>query len=184
MKVPAKKLTDKPKRIAAGLAGEPKAKPGQVVTERDGKTHPATPEVMHMYGKAQIKSGTFEGDTFEIIKIMRTGTPARKVPGIASNLGVSQERLFELLRLPKSTMKGRISRDGVLSATEQDRVYRAEKVLARAIEVLEDDDAAKAWINRGNRSLGGDIPLSLLDTEVGYELVLDTLGRIEYGVVS
>jgi putative toxin-antitoxin system antitoxin component (TIGR02293 family) len=49
---------------------------------------------------------------------------------------------------------------------------------------LEDDDSAKAWVVRGNRSLGGKAPLSLLDTEVGYELVLDTLGRLEYGIVS
>lgn len=126
----------------------------------------------------------FNGDTLEIIAKMRGGTPARKVPGIASNLGLSQDRLFDLLRLPKSTMKGRISADGRLSALEQDRVYRAEKVLARALQVLEDDNAAKAWLSRANRSLGGELPLALLDTEVGYELVLDTLGRIEYGVVS
>jgi putative toxin-antitoxin system antitoxin component (TIGR02293 family) len=110
--------------------------------------------------------------------------PARNLPGIAATLGVSQERLFELLRLPKSTMKGRISTDALLSATEQDRIYRAEKVLARTIEVLEDKQAAIKWINQANRSLGGEVPLALLDTEVGYELVLDTLGRIEYGVIS
>ena len=81
-------------------------------------------------------------------------------------------------------MKGRISNNGVLSATEQDRIYRAEKVLARTVEVLEDDEAATKWINQANRSLGGEVPLALLDTEVGYELVLDTLGRIEYGIVS
>jgi putative toxin-antitoxin system antitoxin component (TIGR02293 family) len=63
-------------------------------------------------------------------------------------------------------------------------VYRAEKVFSRAMQVLEDDAAAKAWLSRPNRTLGGEVPLSLLDTEIGYELVLDTLGRIEYGVVS
>jgi uncharacterized protein (DUF2384 family) len=83
----------------------------------------------------------FEGTPFEVISKMRGGTPARTIPGIASTLGVSQDKLFDLLRLPKSTVKGRISSDGKLS-------------------------------------------LALLDTEVGYELVLDTLGRIEYGVVS
>ena len=50
--------------------------------------------------------------------------------------------------------------------------------------VFEDENAAREWINRDNRSLGGESPLSLLDTEAGYELVLDTLGRIEYGVVA
>ncbi|WP_220476902.1 antitoxin Xre/MbcA/ParS toxin-binding domain-containing protein [Massilia cavernae] len=47
-----------------------------------------------------------------------------------------------------------------------------------------DEEAAKTWLRQNNRSLGGEVPLSLLDTEVGYELVLDTLGRIEHGVVS
>jgi uncharacterized protein (DUF2384 family) len=31
-------------------------------------------------------------------------------------------------------------------------------------------------------SLGGRTPLSLLDTMEGYELVINTLSRIEYGV--
>lgn len=63
-------------------------------------------------------------------------------------------------------------------------MYRAHRVWSRAVEVLEDDDSARNWINRENRSLGGEVPLALLDTEVGYELVLDALARIEYGVVS
>ncbi len=83
-----------------------------------------------------------------------------------------------------STMKSRISNNLMLSASEQDRIYRANRVWLRAVEVLEDEDAARAWIRRRNRSLCGEAPLSLLDTEVGYELVLDTLGRIDYGIVS
>jgi putative toxin-antitoxin system antitoxin component (TIGR02293 family) len=141
---------------------------------------PAREEV----ASASTGPAAFKGNTFEVIANMRNGTPARALPAVALNLGLSQEKLFDLLRLPKSTVKGRISADGKLSPTEQDRLYRAEKVLERAVQVLEDQEAAKAWLKRGNRSLGGEIPLSLLDTEVGYELVLDTLGRIEYGVIS
>jgi len=124
------------------------------------------------------------GDTYDVISTMRNGIPARSISETAARLGVSQERLFETLRLPKSTLKGRISKNELLSSAEQDRIYRAERVWARAVDVLEDEAVARSWINRENRSLGGEAPLALLDTEVGYELVLDTLGRIEYGVVS
>ena len=103
---------------------------------------------------------------------------------MAARLGLSQDRLFETLKPPKSTMKARISEDAFLSAVEQDRIYRAEKVWARALGVLEDEQSAKRWLTQEIRSLGGEAPLSLLDTEAGYELVLDTLGRIEYGIVS
>ncbi len=127
---------------------------------------------------------SFKGDTSEMIKGMRMGTPASVIPDLANRFGMSQDRLFEVLRLPRSTLKGRISKSEVLSASEQDRMYRADRVWSRAVEVLVDEEAARSWLGQNNRSLGGEAPLSLLDTEVGYELVLDTLGRIEYGVVS
>lgn len=126
----------------------------------------------------------FQGDATEVIEGMRRGISAQVVPRFAALLGVSQDKLFEQLRLPKSTIKGRISKNDTLSASEQDRMYRADRVWKRAVEVLEDEDSARKWINQENRSLGGECPLSLLDTEAGYELVLDTLGRIEYGVVA
>ena len=137
-------------------------------------------------GKATMADAptAFAGSPSELISQMRNGIPADVIPELASRIGISQDGLFQMLRLPKSTMKARISKNDLLSASEQDRLYRTEKVLARACAVLEDGASAKAWIVRKNRSLGGEAPLALLDTEVGYELVLDTLGRIEYGIVS
>ena len=75
-------------------------------------------------------------------------------------------------------------KDQTLAGIEQDKQYRASRVFNRALDVLEDEDAARRWIARENRALGGVTPLSLLDTEAGYESVLDTLSRIETGVIS
>lgn len=128
--------------------------------------------------------GAFAGDPADIIRNMRSGTFADIIPGLAARLGITQDGLFRQLRLPHSTMKARISKNDTLSASEQDRLYRTEKVLALTLAVLEDEASAQAWLVQDNRSLGGEAPLSLLDTEAGYELVLDTLGRIAYGVVA
>lgn len=127
---------------------------------------------------------TNSGSRTNLIHIMRAGIKASWIPRIAENLGITQDKLLEQLRLPKSTIKGRIGRDELLSPFEQDRIYRVNRVLERAMQVLEDDEAARMWISHKNRSLGNEAPLSLLDTEVGYELVLDTLGQIEHGVIS
>jgi len=125
------------------------------------------------------------GDVTAVIESMRNGgIRGKHIPALALRMGVSQDHLLTQLRLPKSTIASRIARDEALSALEQDRIYRAERVLARAQQVVGDPEGAQAWVNRENRSLGGVAPLSLLDTEAGYELVLDTLGRIEYGVYS
>lgn len=46
--------------------------------------------------------------------------------------------------------------------------------------VFEDTDSALSWLQNTNASLGGVTPLSLLDTDIGADSVLDTLGRIEH----
>ncbi len=127
---------------------------------------------------------SFQGNVEQVIRSMREGVNANAIPQFAERFGLSQEKFLELLRLPKSTLKARIKNGDNLSPLEQDRLYRADKVWHRAIAVLEDSAAVQSWIVRQNRALGGEVPFALLDTEAGYELVLDTLARIEYGVIS
>jgi uncharacterized protein (DUF2384 family) len=56
-------------------------------------------------------------------------------------------------------------------------------VLAKAQELLGDENG-RGWVLSGNRGLGGEVPLSLLDTADGFTAVMDELGRLEYGVYS
>ena len=145
--------------------------------------HEAGPELAVAQAVAPYTAG-FSASAIDIVGAMRAGMPAQIVADTASRLGISQDRLYESLRLPRSTLKSRVSKGQPLAAVEQDRIYRVHRVLERAQAVLEDEAAAIAWINRDNRALGGEAPLALLDTEAGYELVQDTLCRIEYGVLS
>jgi putative toxin-antitoxin system antitoxin component (TIGR02293 family) len=137
-----------------------------------------------MENRKEFPMVAFAGDTGELIQQMRTGTPVRAIAGVAAHLGVSEEKLLELLRLSPTGIHGRNNGAAMMSPIEQDRIYRAEKVLQRAFSVFGDDGAARSWVSQVNRSLGWEAPLALLDTEVGYELVMDTLGRIEFGVIS
>jgi len=50
--------------------------------------------------------------------------------------------------------------------------------------VFENPEAALHWLKSSNAALAGATPLSLLDTDIGAESVLDTLGRIEHGVFA
>ena len=58
------------------------------------------------------------------------------------------------------------------------------RVVERAEEVFEDLDVALDWLKSPNAALCGATPMSLLDTDIGAESVLDTLGRIEHGVFA
>jgi uncharacterized protein (DUF2384 family) len=48
--------------------------------------------------------------------------------------------------------------------------------------VFEGLDPSLDWLKSPNATWFGATPLSLLDTDIGAETVLDTLGRIEHGV--
>lgn len=56
--------------------------------------------------------------------------------------------------------------------------------MSRASEVFDGAAAAIDWLKSSNAALRGNAPLHLLDTDIGAESVLDTLGRIEHGVFA
>jgi putative toxin-antitoxin system antitoxin component (TIGR02293 family) len=97
---------------------------------------------------------------------------------------MSSAELFEILGSGKKFAEHIGSRAEPLSEKNMVMLNRARSVWPRAVNVLGGESAARQWLVQTNRSLGGKCPLALLDNEDGYTLVLDTLGRIEYGIPS
>jgi putative toxin-antitoxin system antitoxin component (TIGR02293 family) len=63
-------------------------------------------------------------------------------------------------------------------------LYRIARVAAQAFAVFGSEEKAAVWLRRPNRALNGDLPVHLLDTDVGARQVEDILGRIEHGIVG
>ena len=71
-----------------------------------------------------------------------------------------------------------------LTPSESDLVVRTATALSKAIDVLGEKNKAVHWLKSPNKALGGQTPLSLLDTSAGEHEVEALLDRIEYGVYS
>ncbi len=69
----------------------------------------------------------------------------------------------------------------VIGKTE---LLRLAQLTPSATQVFDDPAAAVDWLKSPNAALRGSAPLSLLDTDIGAESVLDTLGRIGHGVFA
>lgn len=119
----------------------------------------------------------------EWIEVIRQGIPSPAVDSLAKSIGVSRPEFSTLLGIPERTLVRR-KKEGVLSSEESAKLVRMARVANRAREVFEDFGAALEWLKFPNASLSGITPLSLLDTEIGAESVMDTLGRIEHGVFA
>lgn len=115
------------------------------------------------------------------VALIRRGLSAAAVDSLLAVMQISQAELAQCLDIPIRTLARR-KREGVLSSDESAKLVRLARVLERAEAVFEDTGLALDWLKAANPSLDGNTPLSLLDTDIGAEMVLDALGRIEHGV--
>jgi putative toxin-antitoxin system antitoxin component (TIGR02293 family) len=117
------------------------------------------------------------------VTLIRQGIPSATVDALARVIRVSQAELAAALAIPDRTLARR-KKEGLLNSEESAKVLRLARVVERAETVFEDQDAALDWLKSPNAALAGATPLSQLDTDIGAESVMDTLGRIEHGVFA
>jgi putative toxin-antitoxin system antitoxin component (TIGR02293 family) len=117
------------------------------------------------------------------VGMIREGIPAAAVEFVLNAVHVSQSELAQALGIPERTLARR-KREGVLNSEESSKLLRLARVMSRASEVFDGPAAAIDWLKSPNAALRGNVPLNLLDTDIGAESVLDTLGRIEHGVFA
>lgn len=117
------------------------------------------------------------------VSVIRQGIPSAAVDSLAKAMRITQSELAAALGIPERTLARR-KKEGLLHSEESAKLVRLARVAERAEEVFEDMDFALDWLKSKNAALSGVTPLSLLDTDIGAETVLDTLGRIEHGVFA
>ncbi len=119
----------------------------------------------------------------KLIEIIRRGLPVQELDALQSVLDLPMEKLAPMLGISKATLHRRKTQ-GRLGPDESDRVIRFARLMAKATEVLESEDAARRWLTSPQFGLGGSVPLDYALTEVGAREVEDLLGRIDLGVYS
>ena len=126
-------------------------------------------------------------NTFELPALLRQierGFPWRTLERFVRNTGLTNEQVADLVSIPRRTLARRKA-DGKLTSSESDRLMRAARIYARALDVFDGDrEAATEWLTDGNTALGGVTPLEFARTEVGAVEVDHLIGRIEHGVFS
>jgi putative toxin-antitoxin system antitoxin component (TIGR02293 family) len=127
----------------------------------------------------QVKQRT----ALDWVLVIRQGLSSAAVDSLAKTLRVTQSELALALGIPERTLARR-KKEGTLNSEESAKLVRLARVVGRSKETFEDLDIALDWLKSPNAALSGATPLSLLDTDIGAESVMDTLGRIEHGVFA
>lgn len=140
--------------------------------------------------KARVKAEKW--DFYELMKadeplrmrVVHDGLTTAIMEQAAQALFVSKAEFLTALRLPVSTMTRRLKTGARLSPDESDKVDRVAQAFRRAIELFGNEETARAWMTTKLLALGDRTPLELLDSSAGYEIVLNTIGRIAYGAAA
>ena len=119
----------------------------------------------------------------QIISRIEKGLPSSTFTTLRNHLGITDKELAQIIRVPKSTLASRKKR-GRFSFEESERLYRIQRLFARAVEVFDDAEMARKWLKEKAYGLGELSPLEFAATEIGAREVENLLGRIEYGVFS
>jgi putative toxin-antitoxin system antitoxin component (TIGR02293 family) len=143
----------------------------------------ATEYVIEALGGAKVFKGRSTPTATELRDHLRTGLPYQSLESIRERLGLSLPEAAAVLHVPLRTLARRRHRRR-LDADESDRLYRLARIAAQAVAVLATDERAATWLRRPNRALNGEVPLALLDTDLGARQIEEVLGRIAHGVVG
>jgi len=163
---------------------------GNADTRRQGLSKAAARKVFRSYGvvsgqlrRAASKTAAVNLSAGKLIEIIHIGLPVQELDVLQTSLDVPMDKLAPMLGISKATLHRRKAQ-GRLGPEESDRVLRFARLMGKAVEVMEGEEAARRWLISPQVGLGGAVPLDYARTEVGAREVEDLLGRIEYGVYS
>ncbi len=143
----------------------------------------ATEYVVDVLGGPRVFRGRELPTSSQMRDRIKEGLPFSSLESVRERLRLSVSEAAGVLQMPARTFARRRS-SRKLAADESDRLYRLARIAAQAFGVFGTEDKASTWLRRPNRALNNELPIRLLDTDVGTRQVEDILGRIEHGVVS
>lgn len=119
----------------------------------------------------------------DLHKLGRLGVTKKVLVTLAGNINMPLAAISRMLHVTERTLQRKEDEDRLNGAvTEQ--ILQIAEVYARGSEVFDSTEDFQAWITTSNRSLGNQKPIDLLSSRYGAKMVIDALGRIEYGVFS
>jgi uncharacterized protein (DUF2384 family) len=170
---------------------EPKARSKVTKAEATLPTVPIEGHTRPLVSYGEVFRAT-HGERFALLS---EGLPANVLFSTINDLGIPQERVFQVLKLPRSSML-RIKKSAsqhVLNRDEGSLVLGLRQMIGQ-VEVMvkesgapEGFNAAKwlaTWLETPNSALGGRLPADYMHQKEGQELIAQLLSQMQSGAYA
>jgi len=116
----------------------------------------------------------------EFLTGARNGIQKSMLLTIARESGLTLKELSSYLRISTRSIQEKEPSQLIAPGPSERALYIA-KLFQSGIETFGNREKFRNWLNSENQVMGGEKPVSYLDTFSGIQLVLDELNAIEYG---
>jgi putative toxin-antitoxin system antitoxin component (TIGR02293 family) len=146
-------------------------------------------------GRARTESllNVFEYEPLERVDAIKRGIPAEVVLELADRMGITKERLFAMLGLPRATVDRKLREKKDLSRDESSRVLGAAHLVGQVQAMVEESGTPQGfnaaawvadWLDRAVPALADRRPAELMDTAEGQAIVAKLLERAQTAAYS
>lgn len=141
-------------------------------------------QVSHVLG-GESAIGRVVTNWLDWLTIARNGLPIGALRSVQGYLQFSNRDMSQLLAMSESTYQRRLKTpDVLLKGDDAEKTIELSAVVAKGLEVFEDETDFRTWLASSIPALGGQSPRALIGSTLGRQQVLDLLVRIEHGLYS
>ena len=189
-------------RVDGLVADRPKTDPKAHSVEQRHKSRSkapkATPEadlIVRERGKVyRIEFKTaYTLAPLQTVDAIKAGMPARALVSVAQRMGITKERLFTTLGLPRATVDRKVRESKILTPVESSRVLGLARLVGQVQTLVEQSgdsegfDAAQwvaNWLEEPMPALQGRRPAEFMDTAEGQAIVANLVQRAQSGAYA
>ncbi|GAB3223534.1 hypothetical protein GCM10027346_02640 [Hymenobacter seoulensis] len=123
-------------------------------------------------------------DAFALVMEARKGVPAATAFEVAEAFHLQANELEAIYELSTKTLRTYSQEKKPLSAASSEKTLKIISLYNLGLEVFGEAAAFLRWLDKPAHGLDQEVPLRLLETSGGIDLVAEELTRIAYGDLS
>ena len=134
-----------------------------------------------VYSPALLGLQATVADSFALVMEARTGVPAKTAFDVATLLQLSADELADLLHTTTKTLRAYREGKKRLGPAASEQILKLLALARQGEEVFGALRAFRRWLDKPAYGLDNQLPLALLETSGGIDLVADEVDRIAHG---
>lgn len=120
----------------------------------------------------------------ELVEVAQDGVVAHAIPKLAELLQIPVKKAVELFNMSDRTLRKYIKGNALLNTDASEKVLKMFSLFLYGCEIFGGSVNFVKWINRPSFGLRGKVPINLLSSSDGIDLVYDELTRLEFGDIA